>query len=209
MGLPTTSQSPNSSPTHPARQASLSSRPFIGRIGGNQLYAVSPDDPSYEKITEKAPDATPNITWRASLALDGFRDLDLWREAAIEGIGTCLFIYLSGLISLGLAPAVTATSLGPIVPAMIGSVTTLILLPLFIFAGGPISGGHFNPFITMSTFCAKLSSFPRTMLYIPSQCIGAVIAGFLVRASLGRPPQDVIVIPGCYIDPETTTPGQA
>jgi glycerol uptake facilitator-like aquaporin len=72
-----------------------------------------------------------------------------------------------------------------------------------------VSGGHFNPLITISTFFARLSIFPRTVLYVAFQCAGAVIGGFLVRAGLGAPPEAFRTVPGCYIDTSHVTPGQA
>ena len=70
-------------------------------------------------------------------------------------------------------------------------------------------GGHFNPLITLGTFFARLSIFPRTLLYVVFQCVGAVVAGFLVRASLGQPPSSFKEVPGCYIVTSVVTPGQA
>lgn len=191
------------------RRPSVASRPFAGRIGGNQEFTLSPSDSEYHEIVSKVPDATPTFTWRQSLSPSGFRDVELWKEATIEGVGTCLQIYIAGLYAIGLGPAATETSLGPITPAAFGSIANVLLISLFIYAGGPVSGGHFNPLITMSTFAARLSAFPRTLLYIIFQCIGAVVAGFLVRASVGAPPASFQAVPGCYINPSLVTPGQA
>ncbi|OCK74855.1 MIP transporter [Lepidopterella palustris CBS 459.81] len=187
----------------------LISRPFAGRIGGNQQFTVSPENAEFDKITAKAPDAAANFSWKASLDLRGFSDTELWKQATIEGVGTGLQIYLSSLYSLGLFAALPETSLGPIVPAALGSVTNAVLLPLFIYAGGPVSGGHFNPLITLSTFFARLSTLPRTVLYVLFQCTGSLCGSFLMRASLGRPPAELIGIPGCYINTALVSPGQA
>ncbi|OCL01642.1 MIP transporter [Glonium stellatum] len=195
--------------SHERHDPSFVSRPFAGRIGGNQQFTISPEDTQYEKISAKIPDAAANLHWKSSLDLRGFRDVELWKQATIEGVGTSLQIYISGLYSLGLFSALNETSLGPIVPAALGSMTNVILIALFIFAGGPVSGGHFNPFITMSTFFARLSTLPRTTLYIIFQCIGSVIGGFMLRASLGLPPAELRGIPGCYVDTSLTTAGQA
>ncbi|KAF2118682.1 aquaporin-like protein [Lophiotrema nucula] len=191
------------------QRPSVSSRPFAGRIGGNQEFTIAPDDASFTTIISKVPDAAATFTWKQSFSLAGFSDVELWKESLIEGVGTCLQIYLAGLYAVGLAPAVTETALGPITPATFGSLANWVLIALFIYAGGPVSGGHFNPLITMSTFFAKLSVFPRTVLYIVFQCTGAVIAGWLVRASLGQPAKSFEGVPGCYIDPELVTPAQA
>jgi glycerol uptake facilitator-like aquaporin len=61
----------------------------------------------------------------------------------------------------------------------------------------------------MGTFFGRLSTFPRTILYIISQTTGATIAGFLIRAAIGRPGGPNGVIPGCWIDPTLVTAGEA
>jgi hypothetical protein len=181
----------------------VASRPFAGRLGGNQEFTS--DDASFTSI----PDATASFSWHQSFHLEAFADVELWKESFIECVGTCLQVYTSGLVSVGLGPLAKATSLGPVAPAAFGAIVNLVLISLFIFAAGPISGGHFNPLITISTFTARLSIFPRTLLYVIFQSLGAVVAGFLVRASLGVKPEDIPPIPGCYIDPSLVTPGEA
>ncbi|KAF2660890.1 MIP transporter [Lophiostoma macrostomum CBS 122681] len=195
--------------TRTNRGPSVASRPFAGRIGGNQEFTLSPEDLSFPGIVSKVPDAAPTFTWQQSFSLQAFSDVELWKEATIEGVGTCLQIYLAGLYAIGLGSVTTATASGPVTPAAFGSIANFLLITLFIYAGGPVSGGHFNPLITMSTFFARLSILPRTILYIAFQCAGAVIAGFLVRAGLGAPPEDFHAVPGCYIDTSLVTPGQA
>lgn len=189
----------------PQSRLDISSRPFAGRIGGNQKFVVSSDDASYALI----PDAAALFTWHQSLSLRGFTDVELWKESLIEGVGTCLQTYLSGLASIGLGSLVKVTNLGATVPAAFGSVITGTLVALFIFGAGPVSGAHFNPTITMATFTARLSIFPRTLLYVSFQCIGAVVAGFLVRVSSGMEAVDFPPIPGCYINTHQVTPGEA
>ncbi|KAF2865558.1 aquaporin-like protein [Massariosphaeria phaeospora] len=187
----------------------VASRPFAGRIGGNAEFTLSPDDASFKSVVSRLPDAAATFSWAASFRLTGFADVELWKEATIEGIGTCLQIYLAGLYAIGLGRAGAATALGPIAPAAFGAVSNFLLIALFVYAGGPVSGGHFNPLITMAAFFARLAVFPRTVLYVVFQCAGAVVAGLLVRVSLGEAPASLRVIPGCYIDAAVVTPGQA
>lgn len=133
----------------------------------------------------------------------------MWKESFIECVGACLQVYTSGLVAVGLGPLVQATSLGAVAPAAFGGIVNLVLISLFIYAAGPVSGGHLNPLITMSAFAARLSIFPRTLLYVIFQSLGAVVAGFLLRASLGIRPEDFPPIPGCFIDTNLVTPGEA
>lgn len=184
-------------------ELNVASRSFAGRLGGNQEFTK--DDASLITI----PDETPAFSWHQSFHLDSFSDIELWKAAFIECVGTCLQVYTSGLAVVGLSPLIQATSLGPVAPAAFGGIVNLLLLSLFIFAAGPVSGGHLNPLITMSTFTARLSIFPRSLLYVMFQCLGAVVAGYLLRASLGVKPEEMPPIPGCYIDTSLVTPGEA
>lgn len=187
------------------KSLTVSSRPFAGRIGGNQEFTVPAEDASLTLL----PDAAAIFSLHQSLSPRAFADIELWKESFIEGVGTCLQTYLSGLAAVGLSPLLTATNLGPVAPAAFGAIVTGTLIALFIFGAGPVSGAHFNPTISMATFTAGLSIFPRTLLYVLFQSTGAVVAGALVRASLGMKPHDIPPIPGCYIDTSLVTPGEA
>lgn len=114
----------------------VASRPFAGRIGGNQEFIVNRDD----SITRTIPDAAPGFSWKQSFRVSGFVDATLWREATLEGVGTCLQVYLAGLYAIGLIPAVSETDLGPITPAIFASLANIVLVTLFIYAGAPVSG---------------------------------------------------------------------
>lgn len=93
------------------------------------------------------------------------------------------------------AAGVFATT--PFLGALVGGISNFILLSLFIFAFSPVSGGHLNPNITIATFFARLTSFPRMVLYVTFQIIGAVLAGLLIRATYGT---RNFVAGGCVID---------
>jgi glycerol uptake facilitator-like aquaporin len=71
--------------------------------------------------------------------------------------------------------------LGP----LMGGIGNFVLLTLFTFIFGALSGAHFNPTITIATFCARLCSLPRMALYVAFQTTGGALAGLLARASYG------------------------
>lgn len=73
----------------------------------------------------------------------------------------------------------TAAFLNPLIAAVI----TTITITLLIYTFGAISGGHMNPLITMGTFFARLTTFPRMVLYIAAQTAGASLAGLLLRSA--------------------------
>ena len=90
-----------------------------------------------------------------------------------------IFCYLAGLIDTTLAGFHTLH-----LPAYAG-VSNFLLLSLLIYATAPASGGHINPLITFSTLNTGLTEFPRDVLYITGQTVGAGIAGGLIRGSFG------------------------
>jgi glycerol uptake facilitator-like aquaporin len=59
-------------------------------------------------------------------------------------------------------------------------------LGLLVYVAAPISGGHMNPLISIAAFLAGLSSFPRAVVYVIFQLLGATIGAFLVRAIYGK-----------------------
>ena len=48
-------------------------------------------------------------------------------------------------------------------------------------AVGAISGGHFNPAVTIGLWSAKKIDTNNTVAYIVSQCLGAIAAAFLIK----------------------------
>src|SRR5580692_8086428 len=65
---------------------------------------------------------------------------------------------------------------GPLAPLAIGSA-----LMVMIFAGGHISGGHFNPAVTLGVWLRGKCAAKDVAPYMISQIIGAVLAAFAVK----------------------------
>jgi glycerol uptake facilitator-like aquaporin len=193
----------------PISPSNINTQPFVGRIGGNQLHAVSQSDPDYSTLQQTNPDAVQSPKWASILSLRPFRDVHLWRNACLEGVGLCLWVFIAGLVAHGTAPLSSATPLGPILPVGIAAVVQFLILTLFIFSLGPVTGAHLTPLITFATFLAKLTSLPRMVLYITFQCLGAVIGAFILRSALGGSPSTLTYSPGCYIDPTLIPASQA
>jgi len=63
-------------------------RPFIGRLGGNQEFVLDRHNVANAEILREQPDSAPCMTLREQFDLQGFRSLGLWKAAAIEGFGT-------------------------------------------------------------------------------------------------------------------------
>lgn len=181
---------------------------YAGRLGGNQEFILDPSDPDAQSILSKYPDAAPWMSYRAVWSLTGFKQAALWKAAFMEGVGSMALCYIT--ILFGASPPLnvqplpvpagpagifgTAVFLGPLV----GSLANIVLLSLFVFTLGPVTGGHVNPFITFATFFCRMTTFPRLVLYVGFQLSGAVLAGLLVRASLDATDWKA---GGCFFDP--------
>lgn len=59
-------------------------------------------------------------------------------------------------------------------PIAIGS-----MLAVMVFAGGHVSGGHYNPAVSLAVFLRKKISFENMLIYWVVQLVGAAIAAFV------------------------------
>ncbi|KAJ5496976.1 hypothetical protein N7463_008963 [Penicillium fimorum] len=174
------------------RRFQVASTPFAGRIGANQEFSAHPLEEA--ELLRKTPDAAPLVPWRQMICPNQFIQLNIWKAAFTEGV------------AVGLGKMAGQLDTGPVVPSLIGGLLNALTLPLFIFAAGPVSGGHVNPTITIATFFARLSTFPRSILYVSFQLLGATVAGYLLRSSLDT---RSFIIPGCAIDTSLVSIGSA
>lgn len=86
-----------------------------------------------------------------------------------EFIGTFFLLFTIGMVVLGPnAPALLA-------PLAIGSV-----LAVFVYAGGHVSGGHYNPAVSLAVFLRGLLSVADLVLYWVVQFAGALVAAYAV-----------------------------
>ena len=60
-------------------------------------------------------------------------------------------------------------------------------LMVMIYAGGHISGGHYNPAVTLAVFIRKRISASDALIYVGSQLAGALIAGLVVSVFIEIP----------------------
>ena len=86
-----------------------------------------------------------------------------------EFIGTFFFVLTIGCTVIG-------NPIGALAPLAIGSV-----LMVMVYAGGHISGGHFNPAVTLGVWLRGKCDTKDVAPYMISQFIGAVLAALVVR----------------------------
>jgi aquaporin Z len=94
---------------------------------------------------------------------------EVQRKLVVEFIGTFFLV-----LTVGLAVA----NAGELAPLAIGA-----SLMVMIFAGGHISGGHFNPAVSTAVFLrGKMGSSSEYGSYVVVQLIAGVVAALIVRA---------------------------
>jgi aquaporin Z len=98
----------------------------------------------------------------------------LKRKLVVEFVGMFLFVFTVGM-------ATNKAGAGPLAPLAIGSV-----LMVMVFAGGHVSGGHFNPAVSTAVFLRRRMTSTEFGAYVAAQFVAAILAGFIVRYVGGR-----------------------
>jgi len=98
-----------------------------------------------------------------------------WRRYVAELLGTMMFVYLVCLQS-------TSASLisGSIGAALAAGLTFAFAAIVF----GSVSGGHFNPAVTLATLITRRLSLLDSIVYILAQIIGAFLGALIAQASI-------------------------
>lgn len=89
------------------------------------------------------------------------------KKYIVELIGTFFLVFTVGNTVIGKSD---------VAPLAIG-----LSLAVMIFAGGHISGGHFNPAVTLGVWLRGKCDTKDVVPYIAAQIIGAVLAAFAVK----------------------------
>ncbi|MGA8192357.1 MAG: aquaporin, partial [Acetobacteraceae bacterium] len=94
------------------------------------------------------------------------------RRYAVEFIGTFFLVLTIGCTGIAAAPGVIA-------PLAIGSV-----LMVMIYAGGHISGAHYNPAVTLGVLLRGRCPASDVLPYCAAQLLGAAVAAWIVGFAL-------------------------
>ena len=89
-------------------------------------------------------------------------------RSIVEGIGTFFLVLVVGL-------TVIVPGAGAMAPLAIGTI-----LMVMVYAGGHLSGGHYNPAVTLAVWLRGTCETNDVLPYMGAQVAGATIAAFLV-----------------------------
>lgn len=94
------------------------------------------------------------------------------RDCITEAIGTFFLVLTVGL---------TVTAGVPMAPLAIGC-----SLMIMVYMGGHISGGHYNPAVTLGVFLRGRLPAAKVLPYWAAQLVGAIVAGLVVLYVTGK-----------------------
>lgn len=115
----------------------------------------------------------------------------------VEFIGTFFLVFTVGMAVMNTAKP-GDNSAGAMAPLAIGSV-----LMVMIFAGGHISGGHYNPAVTLAVFLRGKCPLIDVLVYWVCQLAGSAAAAFLVlylKHPAGREADGTLMIPALIVE---------
>ncbi|HUE27502.1 MAG TPA: aquaporin [Solirubrobacteraceae bacterium] len=98
----------------------------------------------------------------------------LGRKLVVEFIGMFMFVFTVGM-------ATNKAGAGVLAPLAIGSA-----LMVMVFAGGHISGGHFNPAVSTAVFVRGRMNLTEYRAYMVTQFVAALLAGLTARVVGGH-----------------------
>jgi aquaporin Z len=108
------------------------------------------------------------------------------KKYLVEFIGTFFLVLTVGM-------SVIEPGVGGFAPLAIGSA-----LMIMVYAGGHVSGGHYNPAVTLAVWLRGRCATADVLPYIGSQIAAGIIAAILVLALKGDPtviPADIKIFP--------------
>src|SRR3984957_19334553 len=108
------------------------------------------------------------------------------KKYLVEFIGMFLFVLVVGMVIID-------PGAGSLVPIAIGA--TLMIL---VYAGGHVSGGHYNPAVTLAVWLRGRCAAKDVVPYWISQILGALIASQVVLYLKGSPvvtPAEIKIVP--------------
>lgn len=91
------------------------------------------------------------------------------KKYLVEFIGMFFFVLVVGCTVIG-------GGAGPVAPLAIGSV-----LMVMVYAGGHVSGGHYNPAVTLGVALRGRCSWAEAPIYMAAQLFGAAFATLIVK----------------------------
>ncbi len=112
--------------------------------------------------------------------------MELNRKLVVEFIGMFMFVFTVGMV----------TEKAPIGAGVLAPLAIGFVLMVMVFAGGHISGGHYNPAVSTGVLIRGKMTPPEWVAYVITQLVAAALSGLLVRAIGGHEPHAAVASTG-------------
>ena len=112
-------------------------------------------------------------------------------KAVVELLGTFFLVLVIGL-------TVVPPGAGTMAPLAIGAI-----LMVMVYAGGPISGAHYNPAVTLAVWLRGTCDAEDVPAYVGAQVLGAILASALVglcKPESAVSPMTLDVVPALLVE---------
>src|SRR6202040_1662241 len=153
------------------RRPSLRSRPL--RLPTARCAAVG-----HPKNHALVPGANPSAE-RSTSSLERTMSNRIAPKLLAEFVGTLSLIFIGAGAAAVVGDGIGLPGIAAIAFAHGLTVTA------FAFAYGPVSGGHFNPSVTIAVLAAGAMRAGEAAGYIVSQLVGGILGALLLRTVLG------------------------
>src|SRR4051794_28220887 len=98
------------------------------------------------------------------------------KKPLAEFIGTFALIFFGCSSIVAAGPAVGATTIGMLGISLAFGLTVVAMA----FAMGPVSGGHFNPAVSLGVLMAGRMTSAEFIQYVVAQCLGGLAGALLL-----------------------------
>jgi glycerol uptake facilitator protein len=124
---------------------------------------------------------------------------DLGRRLGAEFIGTTLLVFVGAGAFVG---AVTVSN-GKLTYAGIGFVAMAfaLIVTAIVYGSGRLSGGHFNPAVTLALTISGRFARSELVPYMAVQIAGAILGAFLIIGTFGHGAANMHVTGGTTLGP--------
>ncbi|KAK3086071.1 hypothetical protein FSP39_013066 [Pinctada imbricata] len=110
--------------------------------------------------------------YRMVTSIDDLRSLRFWKAVAAEFVGTLLLVFVGCGSCIQWVKDTDVVQISLCFGLSVATIVWII---------GHVSGGHINPAVTTAFFITRRISLARAVMYIVSQCVGAIIGAGILK----------------------------
>ena len=129
--------------------------------------------------------------------------IKVWQQAVAEFIGTFALIFI------GAGAVVVLTALQVDAGLLSVAFAHGLVIAVMVTAVGHISGGHFNPAVTIGAWVAGKIESGRVVVYLASQLLGGAAGALLLKVILPEDWTRLLNLGTPNVNPSLITPGKA